>query len=326
MRRIVIWAVCVSIFASQAEAESLRALVAGEMLISAESPEGSSIHLAHNTSAVILLGADTRFFRGVEIELTAPQEWLLYQGSLAMLVYSELSPAPSVGVNDLEGRRIAFDPLPNRIKTIYQIPVRASHGLRTGPYATVSPAIVPPASFPILFRLMPIIKGLSEELESMRFHFTAKPIFGDEGAVRLNFRYPQQLAGRPFTVLIDDVLIENTGEERLLKEGEHHLVVLSDEYSNESRRFMIERAKIHDLTVNLQDPTPLIIFEAPENAQIYLNNRLISRTSGPIPVEPGTHEAKFQVGDYSLTRTISIEKGKTYRIALAVDIDVEETN
>ena len=326
MRRIVLCAMCVSILAAGAEAEPLRALVAGEMFISAENPEGSSIHLSHNTSAVILLDRDTRFLRGVEIELTAPQEWLLYQGSLAMLVYSELSPSPSEGVNDLEGRRIAYDPLPNRIKAIYQIPVRASHGLRTGPYATVSAAIVPPASFPILFRLMPIIKGLSEELENMRFHLAAKPILGDEGAVRLNFRYPQQLAGKPFTVLIDDVLVEKIGEERLLKQGEHHLVVLSDEYRNESRRFIVERAKILELTISLQDPTPLVIFEVPENAQIYLDNRPILRSNDPIPVEPGTHEAKFQVGDYLLTKTISVEKGKTYRIALAVDIEIEESD
>jgi hypothetical protein len=79
-----------------------------------------------------------------------------------------------------------------------------------------------------------------------------------------------------------------------------------------------------DLIINLQDPTPLIIFEAPENARIYLNNNLISRNTGPIPVEPGVHEARFQVGDYSLTRTISVQRGKTYRVALAVDIEIEE--
>ena len=323
-RAVFVWAIYLSIFAVPVQAESFRALVTGELLVSASTPEGASLSIAHNGSALIRLGPDTRFFRGIEIELTAPQSWLLYQGSLAMIVHTELSRTPSIGVNDLDGRRVAFEPLPNRIRAIYQIPVRQVHGLRSGPYATVIGSPTLPGSFPILFRLMPIIKGLSEELENMQFRLTAKPILSDEGAVRLNFRYPEQLRGKPFTVLIDDVLVENIGEERLLREGEHHLVVLSDEYRNESRRFMVERAKIMDLIINLQDPTPLLIFEAPENARIYLNNNLISRNTGPIPVEPGVHEARFQVGDYSLTRTISVQRGKTYRVALAVDIEIEE--
>ena len=325
-RYFVILAIWLFLFAVPAEAESFRALVTGETTVTAENPEGASLRLAYNHSAVIRLGRDMRFFRGIELELSAPQDWLLYQGSLALLVYAELNRQPSGGVNDLEGRRIAFEPLQNKIKTVCQIPIRPAHGLRSGPYATVSDGITGPASFPVLFRLMPIIKGLSEDLENMQFLLTVKPILGDEGAVKLSFRYPEQLKDRPFTVLIDDVPVENTGEERLLKEGEHHLVVLSDEYRNESRRFMVEKGKIIELTVDLQDPTPQLIFEAPENAQIYLDNKLIPRGNSPILVEPGVHEARIQVGDYSLTKTISVQRGKTYRITLAVGIDIEESH
>jgi hypothetical protein len=262
--------------------------------------------------------------RGIELELAAPQAWLSHRGSLAMLMYAELDRQPSSGINDLEGRRIAFDPLPNKIKIIYQVPVRRSHGLRTTPYTTVTAETALPASFPILFKLMPIIKGLSEEVERMPFTLTAKPILANEGAVSLIFRYPEQLKDRPFIVLIDDTVIENSGEEQLLREGGHHLVVLSDDYRNESRRFIIEKAKRLEIVIDLQDPAPLLIFEAPENAHIFVDNNPVSRKTGPIPVEPGVHEAKFQVGDYTLTRTISVQRGKTYRIALAVNIDVEE--
>jgi hypothetical protein len=225
----------------------------------------------------------------------------------------------------VEGRRIAFEPLPNKLQTVYQIPVRASHGLRTTPYASVPAGLTLPASFPILFRLMPVIKGMSEELQTMFFQLTVKPVLSDEGAVKFSPRFPGQLRGKPFTVLIDDVLIENPAEERLLKEGEHHLVVLSDDYRNESRRFVVERAKMLDLIIELKDPTPLIIFEGPENARVFLDNTPVLRKREPIPVEPGMHEAKFQVGDYTIIKTLSIERGKTYRVAMAVDINVQES-
>jgi hypothetical protein len=109
-----------------------------------------------------------------------------------------------------------------------------------------------------------------------------------------------------------------------LREGEHHLVVLSEDYRNESRRFMVERAKSIELVIDLQDPTPLIIFESPGNARIFLNNNPISLEDGPIPVEPGIYEAKFLIGDYTLTKTINVQRGKTYIVAVSVGIDINE--
>ena len=321
-RQVCVWAMYIFL-AIPAGAESIRTLMMGEIELSSDNAEGSSVKLAYNGSALIRLGRGSRYFRGIELELSTPQSWLAQRGSLAMEVYAELDRVPVIGTNDLEGRRIASDPLPSKIKMVYQIPVRPSHGLRTTPYATVPAGTTLPASFPLLFKLMPIIKGLSDELENMSFTLIARPILGEEGAVRLNFRYPGQLRDRPFTVLIDDAVVKNPAEEMLLKEGEHHLVVLSDDYRNESRRFMVERAKRADITIDLQDPTPLIIFEAPENARIFLNNNPV-RETGPIPVEPGVYEAKFQVGDYTLTKTITAQRGKTYRVSLSVGIDIEE--
>jgi len=326
MRQGLIFVFVTCVYLSPVTAESFRSFIAGNLELSASNPEGTTISMGSNGSVLVNLGKDTRFLRGIELELTAPQSWLAYRGSLAMLVYADLDHQPSRGINDVEGRRVAFDPLPNKVKSIYQLPIRPQHGLRTSPYAVVLSGSVLPSSFPILFRLMAIIKGLNEELENMSFSLTVKPIFSDEGAVKISYRYPQQLRGKQFTVLIDDVVIENLTEERLLKEGEHHLVVLSEDYRNENRRFIVERAKTIDLLIELQDPTPLIIFESPGNAQIFLNNNPIARNSGPIPVDPGTHEARFHIGDYILTKTINVQRGKTYKIAVSVGIDIAEND
>jgi len=273
---------------------------------------------------LINLSGEVRFLRGIEIEVSAPQSWLQYRGSLVMAVYNRLTPKTASGTTDFDGSRIAFEPLPTKLQIIYQIPVRQSHGLRTTPYVTVPSAISLVNTFPILFRFMPVIKGITDELEDMTFNLTIRPILGDEGAVRLVPRYPPQLRNRPFTALIDDVVISNINDRHILREGEHHLVILSEDYRNESRRFVVERAKILDLTVELQDPAPLIIFEGPQNARIFLDNVPVANNREPIAVEPGQHEAKFQIGDYTVIKTLDIVKGKTYRIALAVDLTINE--
>ncbi|MCL2068094.1 MAG: hypothetical protein FWG99_11615 [Treponema sp.] len=306
--------------------ESFRTLVAGDLEVSFDRAGGSSVSLGINGAAAISLGADRRFLRGIELELSAPQAWLSYQGSLVIVIYNDLNRQVAAGVADLEGTQVLFEPLPGKLQNVYQIPIRPAHGLRTTPYVTVPAGIVRPASFPILFRFIPVVKGLTAELENMVFQLTARPILSDEGAVRLVPRYPPQLRSRPFTLLIDDVLIENINDELILREGEHHLVVLSEDYRNESRRFVIERAKTLELIIELQDPTPLIIFEGPENASIFLNNAPVSRARGPIQVEPGTHEAKFQIGDYTVIKTLNIQRGKTYRVALDIDLTVHEVD
>ena len=308
-----------------AQGESIRVLIAGIHKVSLSEPEGTTVLLSYVSSSLIQLEGDIRFFRGVQLELTAPQNFIAYRGSLAAALYGDLNRIPLPGVADLEGHRLSFSPLPAKIQITYQIPLKEAHGLKTTPYATVLTGIVNPSSFPLLFRLMPVIKGISEELEQMVFTLNVKPILSNEGALRFNFRYPDNLLNRPFTVLVDDTVIANPEEERLLPEGEHHLVILSGDYRNQSQLFVIERAKTLDLTVELQDPTPLLVFEYPENAKVYLDNVLVPNPKIPHPVEPGFHEIRFQVSDYSITRPITVQKGKTYRIALAVDVNISES-
>jgi hypothetical protein len=313
-------------------AEEFRVQPQGILELSLE--ETPSLIVPYNGSAIVSLGENWRFFRGIELELTAPAEWLSYRDSLAVSVYSDLGSlsageAGIVGgfvadqVLDLRGNRFFYDPLPGKLQVVYQIPLRPGHGLKSSPYAMVSSSLVPPPSFPILFRLSPAIKGLGEGLGKLNFRLSAKPILGNEGAVRLHFRYPPQLSRRSFTLLVDDLVIDQPVEELFLEEGEHHLLILSDDYRNENRLFMVERAKVLDLSIELQDPTPLLIFEGPEGTAFFLDNEPVE---GSLPVEPGTHEVRFQVSDYAVVRTVRVEKGKTYRIALLVDLDVSESD
>jgi hypothetical protein len=306
-----------------AQIESFRTFVDGAIEVAAERPQGSTVNIGINNSVIINI-ADVRFLRGIEIELTAPQIWLQYRGALVKMIYNNITPQTASGISDFSGNRAAFEPLPSRLRIIYHVPIRAQHGLRTTTSVTVPPFIAQPSTFPVLFRLMQVNKGLPDEFEQLRFNFTARPILSDEGAVRLVFRYPPQLRNRPFTVLINDSVISNASDQILLREGEHHLVILSEDYRNESRRFVIERGRITDIVMELQDPTPSIIFEGPENAQIFLNNNPIPNVMEPITVEPGTHEVRYQVGNYTVTRTLNIQRGKTYRVALTVDLTIQE--
>jgi len=323
-RALILLTVCLLFPLINLAPESFRAIVEDSLEVSPESQAGSSVTLGINSSAIINLEGELRFLRGIEFEITAPQLWLSYRGSLVMTVYNSINPQTAAGIVDMDGSRIAFDPLPAKLQIIYQIPIRQSHGLRTTPYVTVPTGVIAPSTFPLLISLSPVVKGLTDEFENMTFNLTARPILSDEGAVRIVTRYPPQLRNRPVTVLINDNVISSPSEPVFLREGEHHLLILSDDYRNENRRFVVERAKVLELVIELQDPTPTLIFEAPQNAQIFLDNVLLARSRDPVKVEPGQHEVRFQIGDYTVIRTLNVQRGKTYRVALEVDLTIDE--
>jgi hypothetical protein len=309
--------------------EELRVLFAGSL----EASQGSKapVSLPYNGSALIFLGEDRRFFRGIELEIAPPPEWLFHQGSLVLAAYAGLSrlppelPRPGAAL-DIAGERFLYDPLPGKLQIVYQVPLREGHGLRSNPYTAVSPSLIPPSSFPILFRLLPAIKGIDTELEQMRFRFSVKPVLGDEGAVRINFRYPKQLPNRPFTLLIDNHAVALPVEELFLKEGEHHLHILSDDYRNEDRFFLVERARVLDLSIELQDPAPLLFFEAPAGTAIFLDGGPVEETLEPVLAEPGPHVVRFQMAGYSITKNIQVQRGKTYHIVVTMDVELTESD
>jgi len=309
----------------QAQVETFRTIVDGTVDITVDNLTGTSLNIGVNSSVIMNLDRlDARFLRGIELEISAPQNWLQYRGSLVMIMYNNLNPGVASGISDITGSRIAFDAIPPRLRTNYQIPIRAQHGLRNSTTVIVPSDVVQVSNFPIMFRMMQITKGMSDEFEQMLFNFTVRPILSDEGAVRLIPRYPPQLVNKPFIVLINDNVISNISEEIVLREGEHHLVILSEDYRNESRRFYVERGKVIDIILELQDPSPIMIFEGPQNIQAFLNNNPITAFHEPVIVEPGIHEVMYQIGDYTVIRTLNIQRGKTYRVALTVDITVNE--
>ncbi len=324
MKRVLCAALLILFLCGVAGAEAFRTIVAGRIDVSAAESDGASLPLSFIDSAVIGLGGDDRFIRGVELELRIPQAYFKYRGSLALVFYAGMDHVPASGVADLSAKRVGFEIMPNKLQSVYRIPLREGHGLKASPYVTIPTPIVPPATFPMLFRIFPVIKGMPEEMETLRFQLIAKPILSDEGALRLSFRYPEKLKDKPITVRLDDAVLDLPTKELFLKEGEHHLAVVSDDYRNESRRVMIERGKVLDLAVELQDPTPVVSIEAPENAAVYFDGQMVADPRSPLSAEPGEHEVRFSVGDYSVVKPITLRKGRVYRVALSIDVIVSE--
>ncbi|GMO22919.1 MAG: hypothetical protein Ta2B_02020 [Termitinemataceae bacterium] len=329
VKKKVLTAVFFLSFFANAFADNISVIIKDALSITTSNPEGITVPVSYNDAALITLTGDTRFMRGIEIELTAPQLWLPNQGSLAVGIYSDIDPIQlsdarySSGNSEIRCRRLSFEPLPGKLQTVYQVPLRNNHGLRTTPYVSVIQDIVDPSTFPLLVRVAPLIKQLSGDLENMRFMLTVKPLFGNEGLVAIKLLYPNIRQTSPVSLLVDDKLIEPFGE-IYMSEGEHFLTIVSNYYRNESRRFIVERGKIQEVSITLRDLSPSIIFEAPARSLIFIDGNLVSKTSAPVIVTSGIHEVKIQLSDYTIVKTVNIQKGRTYRVAFTIDLDINE--
>lgn len=313
----------------QAGADPLRVLLAGESLLTLDKLEGDTHQLTYNESVLLRLNNDARFFKGVELELGIPQKYFDFAGSLALALYispsmgTEGADTGDTGIQEVDAERIFIEALPVKLQSIYRIPLRQDSGMRDNPYIRVPDNIVEASSFPLICSLMPVIKGISPDVEQMQFKMTVKPILSDEGAVLVKVQYPNGLENRPFTLYIDDEITEPE-KEILIKSGEHNLHIVSDDYRNEKLLFKVERAKIETINLQLHDPTPLLSFNAPDNTKIFIDNVEVQGGHKNVPVQEGSHTVRFDIGDYQISQNMLIERGKTYNVSLDIGIELSE--
>jgi hypothetical protein len=297
-------------------AETVKAASVGRLVVDTSGDMPLTAVLSENQAVILDLDGGTRFLRGLEIEVTATTA----QNAFAVSFYRDIE---EIGEDEWKGTPVYTEHLAGKIAAVFQVPFRPDAGFRRTPYVSLLPEPITETAFPVLLLVSPA-KAQAEE--AALFHLSVKPVPGDEGAVKLTLHYPQLLRDKPVSVLIDDEVVENIAYPRFLREGEHRLLVISEDYRTESRRFLVDRGKTTEISITLKDTMPLLLFEAPDRALIFINNKRVITIGAPYPIVPGIYDIKIQVGDYTIIKTVQIQKGKTYRVAFTIDMSVSETD
>jgi hypothetical protein len=303
----------------------LRALIGGIVTVSADDAEGVGLSIGYDESVALLMPKDSPFVQGVEIEIRSPRAAIAVPGGFAYELWRRIDPEPDKKRLAYRGERIIMQSLPARAGYTIQIPVRADHSLKPGPYATLMPFIVAREDFPFLFRLVPVSKGLSSEAEASKFRIQVRPLLTGEGALSLHLHYPEGQGERfPVTVTIDDRKVDPSAP-IFLKSGSYRLGIASEAYRDGSSVVVVEQGKTQELVVELQDTKPVLSIEAPDSAIIAVDGRKIAGADrGAFSIEPGDHNVTCRIGDYTLTRKFTALRGKPYKLVLDIDLRVEE--
>lgn len=306
-----------------AGAESFRVRSMTPVTVDTQRPEPQTAEIGYNDAIGILLPKANPFLKGVEIEVKIPQEILEFRNSMAYGVYRLPQPAPTDKTIDYQAEMVTIQPLPSRLSFVLQIPFQKGHGLKTGPYSTVVPFIHDASKGPLVFRLLPVMKGLPENIERLSFAVKVKPILTEEGGFRLKIDYPETNP-KPVSVRIDEILVVNPESLQILAPGTHHLSIVADDYRNEVRVFTVESAKTTEMTVAMRGTTPRIFLVAPENARVKIDGQPVDNSREPRTIEPGDHTILFTIGDYEIAKQVTIEKGHDYTVSMLIDVNFTE--
>jgi hypothetical protein len=315
---------CCFSLVSTARAEGLRAAVTSIVTIDPARPDGETVSLRYNESTAILIPRDVQFIQGIEFELRIPRSAQGAESSIVWELYSAVDPSPSRQQFDYNANRIMSQPLPSRVAMTIQLPVIDSHTLRSGPFVTVIPKVVPANAFPLLFRLSPIGKGFGSAIENADFRLVVRPVLTDEGGLLLDYHFPAEEAAVPVSVFVDDRRIENPEALIVLRKGARVIRVMAEGYKEDILSLAIEAGRISRAVVSFISDNPRLIVDVPVGAIVSMDGLDMNPAEfSGIDISPGEHTIVCRIGDYSLTRRFSALRGKVYRISLSVELIIQ---
>lgn len=304
-------------------AETFRVRKVCSVSLPGDSVEEQNAVLGINDSLAVFMPADMTYLEGFELKIKIPQIVADWRDSVAFSVYDGIKPRPNVSSIDYSGTRIFVTPLPARLNWIVQVPLKNQNSIKNNDYIAKIDA-VPDVSVGYTFiRFQPAMKGVPDETYEAKLNVFVKPVLMNKGTLKLDVSAPGGQAAN-YELFVDDepqVLLDG---KILLEAGKHNINIQSEEFRNEVRTVYIEQARTSEIQVALKSLAPTLTVTAPENSDVFIDDKKVESFGTEFVVSEGEHIVKCQLGSYEIVRSLSIEKGKSYSVNLAVDLEISE--
>jgi hypothetical protein len=286
-----------------------------------------------NDALTIRIPEERLFLEGIEIKMEIPEETATWRDCCGAYVYDGIRPNPTPQQIDFSGNKIFFGVLPGKLSWVLQIPLTQNAQFKTDQYTKTIEKIPSAQGNFVFVRLQQIMKGVPDEVMNSKITFTVRPILSDKGLIKLKLTYPELPEGiatseDSVTVFVDNVPYLTTDVEKgiVMDTGIHNISVISENYRTEVRKVRIDQAKKIEVPVELKSIEPSVIITAPEGAKVYLDEEPFDSLGKETLLEEGDHKIRCKIGDYEILRTVSVVKGRTYKVNLTVDLQIEESD
>jgi hypothetical protein len=285
------------------------------------SPSASlPVHLEDNWG--VILGEERDFLRGVEIEVTLPEEVSLYTGTYAVFVYNKVTPAPDVNTTSYQGSLLFFKVIEERRRLFIQLPLDSAAGFPGVPDTYVHKTPLRQADFPLIFAVLPIMKGIPEQASRALFHAEVHPLFKNMG--KLIISLPEGENAASTRVFIDEKAQNFAAGGILLEPGIRKVRLEKTGYAPFSATVGIDRGKTAVMEASFAKNESRLRINAPEGTRAFLDGQAVTLDTTEIPVESGDHTLSMKLGDYQINKRFTVEPGKNYSVSVSLDILINE--
>ncbi len=295
---------------------------------------GNSDAITFNLEDIVVINAVSipDHQEGMELEIDIPGSLQDYQNSFALMIYKSVTPEPGMDVKSYNGIRVYMRLLTTRESMYLRIPFNTHHTVSGDALTQLLPVAVTPDDFPLLFTILPVVKGIPDMVYSQNFTIQASPLWRNEGLVSVSIT---NLSGSPEeTILITIDGNEVSQNEKIaLETGIHKIIVSSTHAPLVEKTVVVEPGEEIDIPVTLDYRPPELTIKTLDGAQIFLDgNEILSDDNGievdnsilTLEVEPGDHIITSILGDYELSRSFTIRPGGRVRIELLFEIKIAE--
>ncbi len=321
IRFIIILFTTVLLFTPELFSERIRGTVHEVYSVSEKEDTSGSLKI-HQLVAIDLTASP--FIKGLEIRLSVPSSVMEFRESFLFRIFSDLSPRPSTELRQYSGNETLSKAFPIGKTLFISIPI--SGGDMWKPSGVGLTIIDPPLSmdeFPLLLTIDPVMKGIPGNVSSAPFEFTVSPVLRDLGTLSLIL--PDNFDSSDLLIKIDGDTYPPGKKSYIVATGVHELEISSPLTVPYKTTFGIEQAERTEVRVDLEPAMVSVDFEAPEEAQIFFDGKLVSPEDfESFRAEPGEHVVLVQLGDYSLSKKLRFNGGETYKVSLFFDILVNE--
>ncbi len=312
--------------------ETLRGPLIETPRLSTEAEQTIEFTLGTGEISAVELERDSRFLDGLELEIGIPSEVRLYAESFGLYVLSSVSKADDRGYTRLTGEAVLFETLPKSRRVFVLIPLHPKHRMRASADSFLVRRRLELKDLPLALTVRPVMKGLPGTVQAARFPVKVRTVFREEGAARImltdsdgadvTYRYRGNLDD--LTLQIGEYIVEDIAEEIVLPSGLHQARLRSERYIDQAVTFGVERGVVQTVQLTVEEEKSTIYVDAPIGAKMYLNGERVDRLDQEIEVLPGEHTVLFEFGEYTISRKITVEPKRDYKVSLSLDIIIVE--
>ncbi|MBO4629293.1 MAG: PEGA domain-containing protein [Treponema sp.] len=292
----------------------------------------STKKLGLNDSLAVYIPEERLFLEGIEFKMDIPEDMAIWRDCCGAYIYDGIKPAPKAQQIDYSGSKIFFGVVPGKLSWILQLPLTKTAQFKTNQYTKTIETIPTAQGNFVFLRLQQIMKGVPDEVMNGKITITVRPILSDKGLLKIKLskleasEQKEENTEENISIFIDNnpYLAQDVQKGFVLGTGIHNVNVISENYRTEVRKVRIDQAKITDLEIILKSIEPTVIITAPEGATVYLDDEKFEDLGKEVVIPEGDHKIRCGIGDYEIVRSLSVSKGRSYKVNLTVDLQISE--